>query len=74
MSFNDKRELEALPAKIDALEQERDALYARMADPEFLRDGAAVTASTSRLDAIDAELASLMQRWEALEMLAAETG
>jgi ABC transport system ATP-binding/permease protein len=74
MSYNDKRELEALPAKIDALEQERESLYARMADPDFLRDGAAVTTARSRLDAIESELAALMERWEALETLAAELG
>ena len=74
MSFNDKRELAELPNRIDALEQEREALYARMADPLFVRDGAAVTTARSRVDAIDAELASLMERWEALETLAAELG
>ena len=74
MSFNDKRELESLPGKIDALETERAALYARMADPAFLRDGAAVTAAKARLDAIDEELLALMERWEALETMAAELG
>ena len=74
MSFNDKRELEQLPGRIDALEQERESLYARMADPAFVRDGGAVAAAKSRVDAIDAELAALMERWEALETLAAEFG
>jgi ATP-binding cassette subfamily F protein uup len=74
MSFNDKRELEQLPARIDVLERERETLYASMADPAFLRDGAAVAKATSRVDAIDAELTALMERWEALETLQAELG
>jgi ATP-binding cassette subfamily F protein uup len=71
LSFREARELEALPARIDALESERDRLYADLADPALLRDGAATAAAKARLAELDDELASLMARWEALETIAA---
>ena len=45
-----------------------------MADPVFLRDGAAVAGAKARLAAIDAEITKLTERWEALETIAAESG
>ncbi|MDQ3070871.1 MAG: ATP-binding cassette domain-containing protein [Acidobacteriota bacterium] len=41
LSFNEKREIESLPARIEALEAEERALHARAASPEFYREGAA---------------------------------
>jgi len=70
LSFREQRELEGLPDHIDALEREREALYARLADPAFLRDGAAVSAAKGRLTAIDEEVAAAMARWEELERVA----
>jgi len=74
LSFKEQTELAALPAQIDGLDAERGALYAQMADPAFLRDGAAVARARTRLDAIDAEITKLTERWEALETIAAESG
>jgi ATP-binding cassette subfamily F protein uup len=74
LSFKESRELEALPHDIDAREQERERLYASLADPAFLRDGAAVIEAKSRLAAVLAEIAALTERWEALETLASEAG
>jgi ATP-binding cassette subfamily F protein uup len=74
LSFKESEELKALPDKIDACEIERGALYVSMADPAFLRDGAAVAGAKSRLSAIDAELTKLTERWESLETIAAEAG
>ncbi len=71
LSFKEQKELAALPGEIDALEGERTALYATLADPDFLRSGAGVGAATLRLEAIDRDVARLMARWEALELLAA---
>jgi ATP-binding cassette subfamily F protein uup len=71
LTFKETHELAALPERIDALERERDALYASLADPAFLRDGAAVTAAKARLEAIDGEVAGAMARWEELETIAA---
>jgi ATP-binding cassette subfamily F protein uup len=74
LSFREQTELAALPGQIDAMEAERGALYAQMGDPAFLRDGAAVAKARARLDAIDAEVTKLTERWEALETVAAESG
>ena len=74
LSFREQTELAALPARIDGLEAERNERYAQMADPVFLRDGVAVATARARLDAIDAEVAILTTRWEALETVAAEGG
>ena len=73
LSFSDKAELTALPDRIDALEREREALYASLGDPAFLRDGAAVVSAKQRLETLDAEIVEWMARWEALETMAAES-
>ena len=70
LSYKETQELAALPDQIDARETERSAVYALLADPVFLRDGAAVTNTTARLAALDAELAALADRWELLETIA----
>jgi ATP-binding cassette subfamily F protein uup len=72
LSFKDKHELEALPERIDAAEREREGLFASLADPALLRDGAAVTDTKARLAALEREIGAMTERWEALETLAAE--
>ena len=72
LSFKEAGELAALPEQIDARERDREELYRSMGDPALLRDGAAVARARARLAALDAEIASLSERWEALETLAAE--
>ena len=74
LSFKEQTELATLPEQIDGLEAERGALYAQIADPKFLRDGAAVATARSRLHAIDTDIARLTTRWEALETIAAGAG
>jgi ATP-binding cassette subfamily F protein uup len=72
MSFNDKRELEALPDRIAALEAEQTALHARMADPALYQQAPQeVTQIKSRLDALEGEIEAAMLRWEELETRAA---
>ncbi|MBC7842944.1 MAG: ATP-binding cassette domain-containing protein [Gemmatimonadaceae bacterium] len=70
LTYKEQQELATLPDQIDAREKDRSLVYAQLADPLFLRDGVAVTAATSRLEAIDAELAALAARWEVLETIA----
>jgi ATP-binding cassette subfamily F protein uup len=70
LSYKESTELTALPARIDALEGERSALYASLADPGFLRDGEAVIAAKRRLDALEGEIGVLTARWEELETVA----
>ena len=76
MSFNDKRELEALPDRIAALEAEQTGLHARMADPALYEQAAQDAAQealhiNTRLAALEAEIDAAMQRWEELEARAA---
>jgi ABC transport system ATP-binding/permease protein len=68
LSFNEKRELDSLPAKIKALEEEQASLQAKVADPIFYRDSPAeVPKLNARLGVIDEELLALLERWETLE-------
>lgn len=71
ISLKERKELEALPARIETLEAARTELHDAMADPSFYRqDGAAIAESRDRLEAIESELAAAYARWEELESLA----
>ncbi len=71
LGFNDKRELDKLPARIEKLEAEKQRLFATMSDPAFYADGgAAVTQATERLAAVEREIETAYARWMALEALA----
>jgi ATP-binding cassette subfamily F protein uup len=72
LTFKETSELAALPDRIDARERDREQLYLSLSDPALLRDGAAVTEARTRLAAIEAEIAAMTERWEALETIAAE--
>jgi ATP-binding cassette subfamily F protein uup len=72
LTFKETSELKELPDRIDAMEQERERLYLSLADPVLLRDGAAVAGARARLATIEQEIAESMQRWEALETIAAQ--
>jgi ATP-binding cassette subfamily F protein uup len=68
LSYRDKRELEELPARIEALEGEQAAVHARLADPALYRgDGAEVATLKERLAEIETELDACYRQWEALE-------
>jgi ATP-binding cassette subfamily F protein uup len=68
LSFKEGRELEALPARIEALETEQAELHARLADPVLYQSaGDEVAALRGRLESLDAELAVAYARWETLE-------
>ncbi|GAA5232298.1 ATP-binding cassette domain-containing protein [Verticiella sediminum] len=62
------RELEGLPAAIEALEAEQAELTGRLADPDLYKDGNdAAAAVHARIEAIETEMLEKMERWEALE-------
>ena len=68
LSYKEQRELEALPDRIDALEQEQQGINARLADGSLYRDQPQeVKTLQARLSAIETELEEAMLRWEALE-------
>jgi ATP-binding cassette subfamily F protein uup len=73
LSYRDQRELEALPARIDALEAEQARLQAQMSDPDFYRQaGEAISGVRVRLGEVEAELEQAYSRWEGLEALRAD--
>jgi ATP-binding cassette subfamily F protein uup len=68
LSYNETRELEALPARLEAVEAEQKALAAKLADPAIYQDRSVdFKALNERHEALDAELLALLARWEALE-------
>ncbi|MCB1909826.1 MAG: ATP-binding cassette domain-containing protein [Rhodocyclaceae bacterium] len=68
LSFNEKRELEALPDRIAALEGEQAAIHQRLADPAlYQRSAHEVPALKARVEAIERELDEALVRWEDLE-------
>ena len=68
LSFKEQRELDALPAAIDALETEQRALAARIAAPEFYKEGAeAIKQALGRTEALPLELAKVYARWAELD-------
>jgi ATP-binding cassette subfamily F protein uup len=68
LSYNDQRELDALPARIEALEAEQRALNLTIAGPEFYKEGAeAINMSLARVDALQRELTEAYARWNELE-------
>ncbi len=68
LSYNERRELEQLPARIEQLEQRQRELHDLTADPAFYKqDAAAVTARLEELKALETELEGCYGRWEALE-------
>jgi ATP-binding cassette subfamily F protein uup len=71
LNNKEQRELETLPAKIEALEQEQAELTAKLADPDFYKNEAAKFAQVkARLEVIEAEHATAFARWEELEAAA----
>jgi ATP-binding cassette subfamily F protein uup len=68
LSYKDARELESLPAKIAALEEEQKSLTARLADPATYNEaGVNINALNIRVGEIENELLVVLERWEELE-------
>jgi ATP-binding cassette subfamily F protein uup len=68
LSYKEARELAQLPALIEALEGEQRELHARMASPDYHRQGATqIKADGLRVTAIEVELATAFDRWAELE-------
>jgi ATP-binding cassette subfamily F protein uup len=68
LSYKDARELELLPARIEALETDIAARTEAMNDPAFYKqDNTAILAANSALAKLQAELDSAYRRWQALD-------
>ena len=68
LSGKDRKHLESLPGRIDALEAEIRTRHEAMADPAFYKqDGAIIAEAKAALDDLDAELAEAFEQWESLE-------
>ncbi len=75
LSFAEAKELEGLPARIEALEREHADIGRRLADPALYRDQPQeVQRLNQRYAAIDRELTSFLARWEELEAAQARAG
>ena len=71
LSYKERRELEALPARIEALEMEQAELHERMGHSAFYRQpGDQITSTIDRLEAVKRELEESYERWQTLESIA----
>ena len=67
LNYNDQRELDQLPAKIEALEKEQTTISATLADGKiFQTDPKRATDLAKRLAELDGLILLAMERWEAL--------
>jgi ATP-binding cassette subfamily F protein uup len=70
LTYNQQRELEALPERITALEAELSQCQAAMADPSLYRqDPSEIVKAKARLQALESDVAQAYQRWEELEAI-----
>jgi len=75
ISFSERREMEALPERIEVLEGRIAALHEKLADPAFYREPSPVIAGARRaLGEAEAELEGAFERWSDLERRAGEEG
>ncbi|GAB59138.1 ATP-binding cassette ATPase Uup [Rheinheimera nanhaiensis] len=68
LSYKEKRELELLPAQIEQLESELEALQLKVNDAEFFKQSSEQTQSTlNLLQQTESKLAQAYARWEELD-------
>jgi ABC transport system ATP-binding/permease protein len=68
LTFNERRELEGLPARIEALEAEERALQERIGDPGFYREGPEIIRKTlARAEQVSRERQQAYARWGELD-------
>jgi ABC transport system ATP-binding/permease protein len=70
LAYHEKRELESLPAKIEAIDAELAELHRVVAEPEFYKQPSIEIARTSaQLKELERQLTDAYRRWEELERL-----
>lgn len=67
LSYNEKRELEALPERIDKLETEQQTLHQALSDPKVYQNGTDIGALREKLETVEKDLEDAYERWELLE-------
>ena len=68
LSFKEARELESLPAAVEALEREQEALNRLLADPAtYAKAPQEVAPAKARIEIIEQELMAALERWDTLE-------
>jgi ATP-binding cassette subfamily F protein uup len=68
LSYNERREFEAMPDRIAALEAEDARLQAAIVHPHFYKEGAAsIEATLARIEALKSELHAAYARWDELD-------
>lgn len=71
LTFNERKELGSLPAKLEKLEESITALQLKIADPAFYKKPEkTVNNAKADLEKQEAQLAEAYRRWEELEALA----
>jgi ATP-binding cassette subfamily F protein uup len=67
LTFNEKRDLETLPARIEAWEKEKKELYDSLSTPEVYEREGGVAEVNARIEELEKELADAYERWTDLE-------
>jgi ATP-binding cassette subfamily F protein uup len=68
LTYREREELHALPARIEAFETEQRDLEAAIAGPDFYKESAAtIEAALARREAVHEELLQALARWDELE-------
>ncbi|HET7097083.1 MAG TPA: ATP-binding cassette domain-containing protein, partial [Casimicrobiaceae bacterium] len=68
LSYREQLEHGELPSRIEALEREHEAITARIAEPDFYKEGAdGIAAALARASAIEDELLTAYARWDELD-------
>lgn len=69
LTFNEKRELAALPGMIERLEAEQESILTQLNDPSLYKENAdKIRPLQARLSQIETELDTALNRWTELEM------
>ena len=67
LSYQERKELETLPAEIESAEESQAALTAKLADPATYQGGVDISEITTQLSELESSLETLYARWEDLE-------
>ncbi|MCA9728807.1 MAG: ATP-binding cassette domain-containing protein, partial [Candidatus Eisenbacteria bacterium] len=75
LGYQEKRELDALPDRIEKLEVEKNRLFTLLSSPDFYRTRTDEIATTKdRLATIEEEILAAYERWETLEKIRETAG